>query len=116
MNPLRVFFLSLSRMPPAVMLLVIIGMAVVVTTMVTGRVSQQEEELQARQLGASQYVVMSAAAIPANTEIDKTMIVQQRAAGGEIWSDAITSKSNVIGRTTDKMIPAHAQIREADLQ
>ncbi len=42
MNPLRALFLSLSRMPPAVMLLIIIGLAVVVTMMVTGKVSESE--------------------------------------------------------------------------
>ncbi len=115
MNPLRAFFLSLSGMPPAVMLLIIIGFAVLVTMMVTGKVSEQEAQMEAAG-ASSRYVVMSSNAIPANTEIDKTMIVQRRAAGNEIWSDAITSRSNVIGRVTEKEIPAHTQIREADLQ
>lgn len=115
MNPIRAMFLSLSRMPPVVMLLIIIGMAVVVTMMITGKVNQQEAKLQ-EQAGDAEYVVMSSKTIPAHTEIDKTMIVQRRAYSSEVWSDAIMQKSNAIGRTTDKLIPANCQIREADLQ
>ena len=117
MNPLRVLFLKLSTMPPAVMLLVIIGLAVLVTMNVTAKVSEQEARLQGNQSGGSTaFVVMSDDPIPARTEIDKKMIVQRRAAETEIWRDAITSKSNAIGRVTDKLIPAHTQIRESDLR
>ena len=116
MNPLRAFFLTLSRMPPTVMLLIIIGLAVLTTMMVTGKVSQEEEKLQAEQSSRTEYVVMSVDEIPASTEIDKTMIVQSRASEKDIWSDAIKSKSNALGRVTEKAIPAHSQIRECDLQ
>lgn len=116
MNPLRAFFLTLSRMPPAVMLVIIIGLAVLTTMIVTGKVSQEEEKLQAERSSRTEYVVMSVDEIPASTEIDKTMIVQRRAAEKDIWSDAIKSKSNAVGRVTDKTIPAHSQIRECDLQ
>ncbi len=116
-NPLRFVFIKLSQMPPAVMLLVIMGLAVTVTMMVTGKVSEQEEKLEASQPRTSTaFVVMSDEAIPARTEINRTMIVQRRAAETEIWQDAITSKSNAIGRMTDKLIPAHTQIRESDLR
>jgi len=40
MNPLRSIILSLSRMPPAVMLMIIIAMAVLVTMFVTGKESE----------------------------------------------------------------------------
>jgi len=116
MNPLRVIFLSLSRTPPAVMLMIIIGLAVLTTMMVTDKVSQEEHRLQAEQSSRTEYVVMSVDEIPASTEIDKTMIVQGRASEKDIWSDAIKSKSNAVGRFTEKTIPAHSQIRECDLQ
>ncbi len=116
-NPLHAIFLKLAAMPPAVMLLVIIGSAVLVTMVVTGRVSEQEARLEATQSRpSSALVVMSAEAIPARTEIDKSMIVQRRAIETEIWQDAITAKANAIGRVTDKLIPAHTQIRESDLR
>ncbi|MCC7531417.1 MAG: hypothetical protein IT342_23140 [Candidatus Melainabacteria bacterium] len=116
-NPLRVIFLKLSTMPPALMLLIIIGLAVAVTMMVTGKVSKEEQRLTAgKPQASSAFVVMSDEAIPARTEISRTMIVQRRAAETEIWQDAITSKSNAIGRVTDKLIPAHTQIRESDLR
>ena len=44
-NPLRALFLSLSRMPPAVMLLTIIGLAVVVTMMVTNQMTEEKQKL-----------------------------------------------------------------------
>jgi len=116
MNPIRVLLLTVSRMPPVVMLMIIIGMAVLVTMMVTSKVSQEEERMLASQGSATEYVVMSVDAIPASTEIDKTMIVQRRASESDIWSDAIKSKSQAVGRVTDKAIPAHTQIRECDLQ
>lgn len=116
-NPLHAIFLKLAAMPPAVMLLVIIGSAVLVTMVVTSTVSDQESRLQANESRpAAAFVVMSAEAIPASTEIDKTMIVQRRAIETEIWQDAITARANAIGRVTDKLIPAHTQIRESDLR
>lgn len=116
-NQLRFLFIKLSTMPPAVMLLVIIGLAITVTMMVTGKVSEEERRLEASQPRASTaFVVMSDEAIPARTEIAKSMITQRRAVETEIWQDAITSKSNAIGRVTDKLIPAHTQIRESDLR
>lgn len=116
MNPFRVFFLSLSRMPPVVMLLVIIGLAVVFTMTVTGKVIEQDRLLEAKQNTGSQYVVMSVDLIPASTEIDKTMIVQRRTSKSDIWSDAIKTKQNAVGRVTENAIPANSQIRECDLQ
>ncbi|MBX9951255.1 MAG: hypothetical protein K2Y39_18955 [Candidatus Obscuribacterales bacterium] len=116
MNPLRYILSTVSRIPPAVILLIIIGLAVLTSMIVTDKVSQEENRLQAEQSSRTEYVVMSADAIPASTEIDKTMIVQRRALEKEIWSDAIKSKANAVGRVTEKAIPAHSQIRECDLQ
>ena len=45
MNPLRALFLSLSRMPPVLMLFIILGLAVVVTMYVTNVIAQKDKEL-----------------------------------------------------------------------
>lgn len=116
MSPLRVIFLSLSRMPPVVLLITIIGLSTFITWMVTDRVNRAEEQMEAAQNTRSEYVVMSVNGIPASTEIDKSMIVQRRASESDIWSDAIKNKSQAVGRVTENAIPAHSQIRECDLQ
>lgn len=126
-NPLRVFFLSLSRMPPALMLLIIIGTAIVVTMMVTGRVSEAEREHNTQAVEseltypdtASESkapVMFSVHKIPEGTKIADGMIEQRRVAETMIFNDALTTKPNVVGRTVKHMIPAHSQIREVDLQ
>lgn len=84
MNPLRYILSTVSRIPPAVILLIIIGLAVLTSMIVTDKVSQEENRLQAEQSSRTEYVVMSVDAIPASTEIDKTMIVQRRASEEDI--------------------------------
>ena len=112
MNPLRALFLSLSRMPPALMLLIIIVLAVLVTMMVTGRVAQKEAELQQKSLSP---VIVARTIIPANQKIEKSMVMQQRSNEASIWGDAVTTIPNAVGRYTVNKIPAQAQIRETDL-
>ncbi|MBZ0185251.1 MAG: hypothetical protein K8F91_03290 [Candidatus Obscuribacterales bacterium] len=116
MNPLRAFFLKLSKLPPALMLLIIIGLAVLVTMMVTGRMSQQEAELALRKEGGRSPVVVTSTVVPAQTRLDKYMVEQTRLVEPQIWPDAITSVPTVVGRTTVHAIPANAQIREIDLK
>ena len=49
MNPLRALFLQLSRMPPALMLVLIIGLAVLITMTVTGNQQAQEQALKQKE-------------------------------------------------------------------
>lgn len=127
MTPLRAVFLALSKMPPATMLLVIIGLAVLVTMMVTGHISQQEELYERKKAEQSSSfadttsatkapVMFSIDQIPEGTKISDAMIEQRRVAEPMIFNDALTTKANVIGRSTKHLIPAHNQIREIDLQ
>ncbi len=128
-NPLRVIFLALSRMPPAQMLLIVIGIAVVITMLVTGKLSEVERQhnVQAQTLDSEMTysdtaseskapVMFSVHKIPEGTKIADGMIEQRRVAETMIFNDALTTKPTAVGRTVKHMIPAHSQIREVDLQ
>ena len=43
------------------------------------------------------------------------MIEQERLPENLISQDALTASTNVVGRTTKRTVPAHAQVREVDL-
>jgi len=104
MNPLRALFLSLSRMPPAVMLLIIIGLAVVVTMMVTGKVSEQEKTFQSKQaeleqkMNAKGKVVYTIKDIPEGQTIPTEALEEREIEQSKIPQDAITSASLAAGR------------------
>ena len=48
MNPLRALMVSLSRIPPAAMLLAVVGLAILATLLVTTELGKRERELQLR--------------------------------------------------------------------
>ena len=115
-SPLRALFLSLSRMPPALMLLIIIGLAVLVTMMVNGRVSQREVMRAGEaKSGAYAAVVCTVHAIPAEQKIDKSMLSLRRLKEPAIFQDAQTSVPSVVGRRARNPIAKNAQVREMDL-
>lgn len=106
------------------MLLIIIGLAVVVTMLITGKVSKMEQSLSEKDqsIGASVVpagqprhpTVLSIHNIPAGTAIDKSMVEQISLPANLIWQDAFTTSAGVIGHTTKHEIPARAQLRESD--
>lgn len=122
MSSPRSIFKSLAQMPPALMLLIIIGLAVLVTMMVTGRMSQEEQALKAESgetMSSSESaapVIVSIDRIPGGSTITKQMVAQRRLAEKSIWEDAITTTPNAVGRVTKHSIPAYTQIREEDLK
>ena len=131
MNPLRTLFLTLSTMPPAVMLLVIIGLAVVVTMMVTGKVSESEREYEAQKKlsGADAVVstkpvdsknartaIYTRSYIPARTKIEDKQIEERQVDKLQLWDDATLTTSDAIGHTVRHAIPEDAQIRQSDLE
>ncbi|MCA9818048.1 MAG: SAF domain-containing protein [Cyanobacteriota/Melainabacteria group bacterium] len=111
---LRSFFLGLSRMPPALMLLVIIIMAIAVTMLVTGRMSQQQYERSVSQ--SSNGVIVSTRRIEAGTRIDASMVRLSKVPVDRIFDDALSADDDVVDRITYHTIPAREQIREADLR
>lgn len=121
MNPLRALFLSLSRMPPAVMLLIIIGLAVVVTMMVTGKVSESEQSYQTKvkELEAAQKakgkVVYATKDIPEGSTIPTESLEEREVEQAKIPVDAITSSSLAAGRVTKSGIAAGQVVSQHDL-
>lgn len=117
MNPLRAAFLGISKMPPALMLLIIIGLAVLVTMMVTGEMAQDAEADGAAYSsdGARSPVIESTTTIPQGSTITKVMLKQHRVDEKNIWQDAITTMPTAVGRVAKHTIPARNQIRESDL-
>lgn len=121
MNPLRALFLSLSRMPPAVMLLIIIGLAVVVTFMVTGKLSQSEDEArkqkEALEAKYSQKgkVVYSTKDIPEGATISGDSLEEKEVEIGKVPQDALASSSMAIGRIAKYGIPTGQVVSLHDL-
>ncbi|HEY9785977.1 MAG TPA: Flp pilus assembly protein CpaB [Candidatus Obscuribacterales bacterium] len=121
MNPLRALFLSLSRMPPAVMLLIIIGLAVVVTMMVTGKVSesetkyaQQVEEMK-RRAEAKGKVVYAVKDIPEGQTIPTEALEERELEQTKIPQDAITSATLAAGRVAKYGIASGQIVSQHDL-
>jgi Flp pilus assembly protein CpaB len=124
-NPIRNIFLALAKMPPAIMLLIIIGLAVVVTMMVTDTVSDSEREYR-RVQAASQdrrsnsssatQVVCARSYIPAGSKIEEKQIEMRDFDQLQVWEDAVTTTKDVVDHATKHAIPEDAQIRQIDVE
>ncbi len=126
---MRNFFLSLSRMPPAVMLLIIIGLAVIVTMFVTGQ-AEHEEVLVASSVGARtsaqtrvqssnrplKTAYFSTTYIPSGSAIESKQIESRQIDELELWSDAVQAPADVVGHISTHAIPLNAQVRQSDLE
>jgi pilus assembly protein CpaB len=121
MNPLRALFLSLSRMPPAVMLLIIVGLAVVVTMMVTGKVSEQENQYKQQKadleqkMNAKGKVVYTIKDIPEGQTIPTEALEEREIEQSKIPQDAITSASLGAGRVAKYGISSGQIVSQHDL-
>jgi pilus assembly protein CpaB len=121
MNPLRALFLSLSRMPPALMLLVIVGLAVVVTMMVTGKMSESEKTFEARKAELEQKanakgkVVYTVKDIPEGQTIPSDALEEREIEQNKIPADAITSASLAAGRVAKYGISTGQIVSQHDL-
>src|ERR1700722_5112776 len=121
MNPLRALFLSLSRMPPAVMLLIIIGLAVLVTMMVTGKVSEQENQYKQQKadleakMSAKGKVVYTIKDIPEGQTIPTEALEEREIEQSKIPQDAITSSSLAAGRVAKYGISTGQIVSQHDL-
>jgi pilus assembly protein CpaB len=121
MNPLRALFLSLSRMPPAVMLVIIIGLAVVVTMMVTGKVSEQESQFKRKQseleekMNQKGKVVYTIKDIPEGQTIPTEALEEREVEVSKIPQDAITSASLAAGRVAKYGIASGQVVSQHDL-
>lgn len=118
MNILRKTFLKLSQMPPALMLLIIIGMVVIVTMMVTGRMSQLESERGQDSTYSFGSVVafVSTRPIVAGERLNASMVKRVQLGKEFLWQDAFNSVRDIENREAKVFIPEYAQIRGVDLR
>jgi Flp pilus assembly protein CpaB len=105
MNPLRVLFLNISRIPPVVLLSAIIGLAGVTAFTVNSQLDttkkqsdQAQAELQNR-LNEKGKVVFALKDIPEGQMIGSDALEERSIAKTQIPADAITASSLVAGRT-----------------
>ena len=130
-KPLTDFAGCIVRMPPAVMLLIIIGLAVVVTMAVTGKVSESERQLEAQQNSSgdradlntkpvdpknARTAIYTRTYIPARAKIEEKQIEERQIDQLRAWDDAPSTASDVIGHSAKHAIPEYAQIRQIDLE
>lgn len=128
MNPLKQLMLNLSRMPPALMLLIIIGLAVIVTMMVSGTVTDSSNTSSNGQVavgtttqdattnGPTRTAVCARSYIPAGSTIESKQLEERKCDELQVWEDTVSSTSEVVGRRAKQAIPEKAQIRQIDLE
>ena len=121
MNPLRALFLQLSRMPPALMLVLIVGLAVLITMMVTSNKAAQENQLKAREadlvakMSAKGKVVYAIKDIPEGSTIPVEALEEKEIEQNKIPMDALTSASLAAGRIAKYGIQTGSIVSQHDL-
>lgn len=121
MNPLRALFLQLSRMPPALMLVLIIGLAVLITMMVTSGQQQQEAALKQKEndliakMSAKGKVVYAIKDIPEGSTIPVESLEEKEIEQAKIPQDALTSASLAAGRVAKYGIQTGQIVSQHDL-
>jgi pilus assembly protein CpaB len=121
MNPLRALFLGLSRMPPALTLLLIIGLAVVVSMMVAGQIDTAKKDYdvkaalidQAR--NAKGKVVYANKDIMEGQPIPSDALEEKELPQDKIPADALTSSSLAGGRIAKYGIASGQIVSQHDL-
>ncbi len=121
MNPMRSLFLSISRIPPAMMLLIIVGLASVVTFQVSsylnGKQDQYTSEINRMKeaQAAKGKVVYAIRDIPEGTSIAMDYLEERELEVGKIPVDSITNASLVAGRISKYGIMSGQLLSQHDL-
>lgn len=121
MNPLRALFLSLSRMPPALMLVLIVGLAIVVTMLVMNQVGEQQRSLKEQQaalqakLEQKATVVYATKDIPEGATIASDALEEKQVGAGEKPVDALESSAMAVGRIAKAGIATGQIVSSHDL-
>src|SRR5271156_883720 len=95
MNPLRMLFLQISRTPPAVMLIAIVGLAVLVAMGVQDTLNKKDLAYQAEQatlkakLEAKTTVVFATKDIPEGQTITSELLVERSVPADKAPLDAL---------------------------
>jgi len=121
MNPLRTLFVGISRMPPAVMLATIIGLAVGVTLLVTDRLKTQEDDYRKKtdamtaQMSAKSTVVYASKDIPEGQTIPSEALEERQIETAKQPQDAIGSATMAAGRVSKYGIAQGQIVSQHDL-
>jgi len=112
MNPFRSLFLTLSRMPPVLMLFVILGLAVVVTMLVMHQITEGDRKVAAltaaQEAAANQKVkvVYSTKDIEEGEMISREALEERDVESVKAPVDALASAASVEGNIAAYAIPA----------
>ncbi len=121
MNPLRALFMGISRMPPAVMLMTIIGLAVGVTFLVTDRLKKQEDDYKTKtdamtaQMSAKSTVVYSIRDIPEGQTIPSEALEERQIDQAKQPQDAVVTSAMAAGRIAKYGIATGQIVSQHDL-
>jgi pilus assembly protein CpaB len=121
MNPLRSIFLGISRIPLSVMLLVIVVLAIGVTTLILSYLHEQETKTanaikaaQQAQLGDLIRVVKAVKDIPEGTTISFDALEEKEIRGQHAQGE-LSNATLAVGRTAKYLIPAGNVVTFGDL-
>jgi len=122
MDVLRKLFIKISRVPPTVLLVAIVGIAFVVTWMVTSKISSDEQSFTAKEkalnakYSAKETVVYALRDVPEGETIASEALEERQVEQSKCPEDALTSSSLATGRVTKYGISAGAIVSQHDLQ
>lgn len=121
MNPMRSLFLSISRIPPAMMLLIIVGLASLVTfqvsSYVNGTKNKYDDEINRikEAQAAKGKVVYAVRDIPEGSSIPMDYLEERELEVGKIPVDSLTNASLVAGRISKYGIMSGQVLSQHDL-
>lgn len=121
MNPMRSLFLSISRIPPAMMLLIIVGMASLITFQVSNYVNGTKDKYddELNRIKAAQAakgkVVYAVRDIPEGMSIPMDYLEERELEVGKIPVDSVSNASLVAGRVSKFGIMSGQLLSQHDL-
>ena len=121
MNPLRALFMGISRMPPAIMLAMIVGLAVGVTFLVTDRLKVQEDDYKNktdamnRKMSAKSTVVYAIKDIPEGQTIPSEALEERQIEASKQPEDALSGSTLAAGRVSKYGISTGQIVSQHDL-
>lgn len=122
MKPLRSVFMSITRIPPAVLIAAIVTLAFVVAWMVTSKISsgeqiyaEKQKELDAK-YSAKATVVYAIKDIPEGQTIPSEALEERQIEQSKVPADAITTATLAAGRVTKYGVANGQIVSQHDLQ
>ena len=121
MNPLRSIFVQISRIPPAVLLMFIVGLAVVVSMCVNDAMTKKERALQDQadkmkaSLKAKATVVYAIKDVPEGETISSEALQERPIELARVPQDAIASSTLAAGRVAKYGISSGQIVSQHDL-